>query len=387
VLSARLDGADPTFGLSLVEVEPPPLPRPDWARVAVDACGICGSDLAILFPHGRGSVLMLPFVGAPMEMGHEISGTVVEAGPECPTAVGTPVAIDPTLACTARGLAPCPRCREGALSTCLRLDDAEPVRGWAHGFASGVGGGWSEQLVCHHSQLHPVPDGVDAVTAALTEPLAVCLHGLLRSPPIDGEPALVVGAGSLGLVTVVALAHLAPRSEVTVLARHQHQAAAARRVGARHVVMLDDDGGHFEQIASLGGGRVTGRGRARQLVGGYMQVAEAVGTPAALGLAMVLAGQRSVLWAMGAVGVADTDLTPLYQKELELFGSLGYGVEEHGGVRQHTFDRALGVLAGGGLDADLLVTHSFPLPELREAVEVAHDRAHGSVKVMVLPHR
>jgi len=387
VLNARLDGADPAFGLSLTDVDPPVLPRPDWARVAVDACGICGSDLAILFPHGPQSVLMLPFVGAPLEMGHEISGTVIEAGPDCPTPVGTPVAVDPTLACTARGLEPCPRCRDGDLSTCLSLDSPEPVRGWAHGFASGVGGGWSEQLVCHHSQLHPVPAQVDAVTAALTEPLAVCLHGLLRCPPADGEPALVVGAGSLGLATVAALSHLAPHSEVTVLARYEHQAGAARRVGARHVVMHDDEGGHFEQIALLGGGRVTGRGRARQLVGGFGQVAEAVGTPAALGLAMVLAGQRSVLWAMGAVAVADTDLTPLYQKELQLFGSLGYGIEEHDGVRQHSFDRALGLLAGGGLDAGSMVTHSFPLSELRRAIEVARDRAQGALKVMVLPAR
>ena len=137
---AVYDMADPEFPVSLVELDEQPLPGPDWARVDVALAGICGSDLHNVFPDGSGSRIFGPFVGVPMEMGHEVSGTIVEAGPACPFPVGTEVAVDPTLACAARGLEPCPMCAVGAYSSCHRLGSKAFTPGFGLGFTVGLGG-------------------------------------------------------------------------------------------------------------------------------------------------------------------------------------------------------------------------------------------------------
>jgi threonine dehydrogenase-like Zn-dependent dehydrogenase len=76
--------------------------------------------------------------------------------------------------------------------------------------------------------VHPVPDGVPDRAMSLHEPVSIAVHGLLRRPPAAGVPVAVVGAGIIGLAAVAAGRHLFPENEVTVVARHEHQAEAAR---------------------------------------------------------------------------------------------------------------------------------------------------------------
>ncbi|MDX6233274.1 MAG: L-iditol 2-dehydrogenase, partial [Nocardioidaceae bacterium] len=113
---AQLDLADPEFPVSLVEKDDPVLPDEGWARVQVTGGGICGSDLHLLFPGAPSSPVFGPYAAFPMELGHELGGVVVEVGTACPVPVGSRVAVDPTIACEARGLELCARCAEGARS-------------------------------------------------------------------------------------------------------------------------------------------------------------------------------------------------------------------------------------------------------------------------------
>ena len=382
--SARLDFADPECPVTLADVEPPALPRADWARVRVVAGGICGSDLHAIFPDGSGTPTFLPLVGFPMELGHEFGGVVVEAGSDCPIAVGTRVAVDPMIACIARGLPPCTACREGRFSSCERWNEGEPS-GFGHGFASGVGGGWSDEVVAHHTQLHVAPDAVDDRGLALAEPLSIALHGVLRRPPAPGAPCLVIGAGTIGLATAVALGELAPTSEVTVLARHPHQAAAARALGAGRVLMSGESGDDVSTLAELSGGRVTGSGRAALVWGGFPYVVDAVGSPASMNLALKVVGQQGVLLLLGAIANAMVDLGPLWFKNVDVVGSFGYADHELRGGRTHTFDLALRMLAAGALPSDVVVTHTFGLDDVRDALSVANARDQGALKVQLLP--
>jgi len=384
---ARYDLADPAFPVSLVEVDRPALPRPDWARVRIDRAGICGSDLHLVYPSAPGSEVLGDFASFPMEMGHEMMGTVVEVGADCPLAVGTRVAVDPGIACAARGLEPCARCTIGAWSTCLRFTSRAVTHGFGHGFTQGLGAGWADELVAHPSQLHVVPDEVDDDEAAMTEPLSISVHGVLRSPPPDGAPVLVVGAGMIGLTAVAALRRLFPASEVTVLARHAHQAAAATALGAHHVVRPDDgDDGWLGELARLGGGFVTGRRSGAMLNGGYPLVIEAVGTGAAVTQAAKLCGQGGSVVLIGATGPSEVNLAPVWAKELSLVGTFCHAVDRVGDEAPvHSFDRALGLLAAGALPAAVAVTHRFPLAELRDACRTANDRAAGALKVQLVP--
>ncbi|MEY2433234.1 MAG: hypothetical protein QOC92_2959 [Acidimicrobiaceae bacterium] len=386
MLVAQLDFADPQFPVSLVEKPEPVLPGPAWARVQVTGGGICGSDLHAMFPDDTGSPTLASFVAFPFEMGHEIGGVIVDAGDECPVPVGTRVAVDPTIACAARGLEPCPQCAQGFFSTCLRIGEGIFTPGMSHGFTTDLGSGWADELVAHTSQLHVVPDAVPTVAIPLTEPLSIVLHGFLRRPPADGVPILVVGAGIIGLAAVAALRALTPNSEITVVTRHQHQADTALALGARHTLM--DGREAIEALASITGGRLTGRGRGSMLTNGYPVAVEAAGSASAFDLACKATSQRGVVHFMGSLGRVGVDLTPAWFKELDLVGTFAHAVDaDPTGDRVHSFDRALAILEAGGYPAERIVTHEFPLTSLREAVETARARDRGAIKVQLQPGR
>ena len=382
--SARLDYADPEHPVSLVEVDEPRLPRSDWARVRVTAGGICGSDLHAIFPDGSGTPTFLPLVGFPMEMGHELGGVLTEVGADCPLAVGTRVAVDPLIGCVARGLEPCESCRVGRFSSCQALNVGDPS-GFGHGFAAGVGGGWSDAVVAHRTQLHPAPDAVDDRGLALVEPLSIALHGVLRKQPERGVPCLVIGAGTIGLAAITALKTIVPHNEVTVMVRHRHQAAAAAALGVDRVLTSGESGDDVSALAEVTGARVTGTGRASMVWGGFPYVVDAVGSPASMSIALKVVGQLGTLLLLGAIANATVDLGPLWFKNVDVVGSFGYAMHDHRGDRTHTFDIALGVLATGAFPSDVVVTHTFPLADVREALSVANARDQGAIKVQLLP--
>ncbi len=158
----------------------------------------------------------------------------------------------------------------------------------------------------------------------------------MRAAPDDGDPVLVVGAGVLGLAMVASLKGLFPGCPVTVLARHAHQADAAAACGADHVVRSDAKGGHFEELARLTGSRIVGRKADVMLMGGFPYVVEAVGAAQSVTDALRAVAHRGTVLLLGAAGVSEVDLTPIWYKEAALVGSI-----------DHAVDAALRARAGG----------------------------------------
>jgi threonine dehydrogenase-like Zn-dependent dehydrogenase len=260
------------------------------------------------------------------------------------------------------------------------------------GYTQGLGGGWAEQALAHSSMLHLVPEAVPDRGASLYEPLSIACHGLLRAPPVDGDPVLVVGAGVLGLAVVAALKGLFPGCPVTVLARHAHQGEAATACGAHHVVRSETGSAHFEELARLTGSRLVGRKANVMLMGGFPYVVEAVGAPRSVTDALRAVAHRGTVLLLGAAGVSEVDLTPIWYKEAALVGSIDHAVDAGsapgpaGGPDRHSVDRALDVLAAGLLPYDVVVTHEFTLEEYRPAVETAIDRGSSrAIKVVFRP--
>jgi threonine dehydrogenase-like Zn-dependent dehydrogenase len=271
----------------------------------------------------------------------------------------------------------------------MRLGEGIVTRGMGHGFTNGLGAGWSEQLVAHASQLHRIPETLDDRTAVLSEPLSISIHGILRRPPDDGAPALVVGAGIIGLTAVAALRYLCPSSEITIVAKHDHQRRAAMLLGASHVVRPDDEEPFavLSELAALSGAPLTGRGEGAMLAGGYPVVVEAVGSAASVDVALRAAEQRGTVHLIGVIGRAPVDLAPLWFKELDVVGSFCHAVDKRGpgDDGHHSFDRALDLLAAGGLPADTVITHEAPLDDVRAAIGVALARDRGAIKVVLRP--
>jgi threonine dehydrogenase-like Zn-dependent dehydrogenase len=391
--AVRYDFADPDFPASLVDVDEPVLPTGEWARVVVDVGGICGSDLHLFSPPGGGSPTLRGIADFPFELGHEIAGTVIEAGADCPFAVGTRVAVDPIIPCLPRGIdPPCANCARGWASSCLHFDSHVMTGGRALGFTRGLGAGWAEQVLGHRSMLHPIPDGVPEQAASLHEPVSIALHGLAHHPPEEGAPILIIGGGIIGLTALLAVRSAFPDNPVTVLLRYPHQAEAARACGATTVVM-GSGAAAFDELAALTGGRSVGAGDDRMLMGGFPYVIEAAGSAGAVTDALRAADHRGVVLTLGTQGISTIDMTPIWYKQLVLVGSIDHGAHPSSAIGRapegldHSIDAALAVLARHSFPPEVLVTHEFPLEGYREAVRAALDKnASRAMKVVFRPN-
>jgi len=391
--AVRYDFADANFPASLVDVDEPAFPNGEWARVAVDVGGICGSDLHLFAPVISGSPTLQGIADFPFELGHEIAGTIIETGKDCPYAVGTRVAVDPIIPCLPRGIdPPCANCAKGWASSCLRFDSHVMTGGRSIGFTRGLGAGWAEQVLGHPSMLHAIPDGVPDKVAGLYEPISIAMHGLAHHPPDEGAPILIVGGGIIGLTALLAVRAYFPDNPVTVLVRYPHQAEAARTCGATTVVM-GSGAAAFEGLAAQTGGRAVGGGDDWMLMGGFPYVIEAAGGPSAVTDALRAADHRGTVLTLGAGGIGTIDMTPIWYKQLVVVGSIDHGANPSSVIGRapegldHSIDAALAVLAQQTFPPEVLVTHEFPLEGYREAVQAGLDKfTSKAMKVVFRPN-
>lgn len=376
----------PWLGLSSYTL--PDLPGPAWVRLRPLMAGICGSDISMFT--GQATAMLSPFSSFPAIMGHEVVAVVEEAGADAGVARGQRVVLDPVISCAVRGLDPCPGCRDGAPALCLRASEGEISPGMLIGFCHDLPGGWSEGMLAHASQLHPVPEGLSDEAAALVEPLACGLHAVLAHPPSEGERALVIGGGAVGLGVLAALRMAAPGIETTIVVRHPVQAELATQLGARHIVMDRDGDGPRRAALELAGAhphRALVGGPT--LTGGFELVYECAGKAASLDAALRVTAPRGHLAMIGSVAeVARLDLTLAWARELRLTGSYVYGREASVPGQPHTFDHLLRLLsADGAPEVDALVTHRFRLEDWRQALRTAMGRGRAASVKVVFDHR
>ena len=369
------------------DVEEPRLPDDRWVRVRTRLGGICGSDLAVVTL--KASPATSPFSSFTFVLGHENVGAIEDVGGAVRGfARGQRVVVNPLLSCVPRGIDPaCAACRSGHPSRCEHFTDGALPPGMMIGTTRGLGGSWGERFVAHESQVLGVPDGVTDEAAVLVEPFACSVHAVRGAMPAAGERVLVVGAGSIGLLTVAALRALAPEAAVGVLARHDFQRDHPLRLGAARVVLGSGD--DRLALAEAGGARllktligppatVGGFDRAFVCVGGARGVDAALNLTRAGGTVVLLGNAR---------GLAGLDWTPLWLKELTLRGSLTYGAARGGeggaghGTGRGDFEEALALIEGGRAAVAPLLTHTFPLADHARALATAMDKRAQSVKV------
>ncbi len=376
----------PWLGMSSYAL--PALPGPDWARLTPLLSGICGSDIAMLT--GKASAALSPFSSFPAILGHEVVATVAEAGSAAGVKVGERVVLDPIISCAVRGLDPCPACRAGTPALCLRVTEGTLAPGMLIGFCRDLPGGWSDGMLAHATQLHPVPAELSDEAAALVEPLACGLHAVLARPPQDGERALVIGGGAIGLGTLTSLRLIAPATEVTIVVRHPVQIELATRLGAHHVVIDHrGDGARRAAVEHAGARGHAALAGVPTLTGGFEVVYDCVGNAASLGAAQRVTAPRGHLALIGSVSIVNgLDLTLTWARELRISGNYVYGREPSVPGQPHTMAHLMRLLtAPGAPDVGGLVTHRFRLDEWRAALRTAMGRERvGSVKV-VFDHR
>ncbi len=270
--------------------DPVPL-GPGWGRVRPLLSGICGSDLATI--GGKSSFYFSPLVSLPFVPGHEVVGELLDDVDDLPA--GTRIALQPVLSCLARGLDPCPNCAAGLTGRCDRVTTGHVSAGLQTGYCADTGGGWSRMFVAHRSQLHPVPDELPDRKAVLVEPLACAIHTALRANVEPNANVLVIGAGTIGILALLALKELTPAGRVTVVAKHGKQREWAGAFGATEVVEPKEATNSVRRSSHAM--KLRPERGAPYLLGGADVAIDCVGSRASLDLALrtVKAGGRVVV--------------------------------------------------------------------------------------------
>jgi L-iditol 2-dehydrogenase len=364
------------------EVAEPALPGDRWVRIRTRMGGICGSDVNVITL--RASPSTSPFSSFPFVLGHENVGEVIETGPAVRTVSrGDRVTANPLLCCESRGIEPpCRACAEGHHSRCAHFTDGALAPGMLIGTTRGLGGSWGEQFVAHESQLVRIPDAMTDEDAVLVEPFACSVHAVRANLPAAGDRVLVIGAGSIGLLTTAALHALAPEARITVLARHGFQGAHAERMGAEQIVPARGD--YLGALADAGGTRLLKPIIGKPVgVGGFDWTFVCIGGTRGMDDAMRVTRAGGTIVLLGNSSTMNgIDWTPLWLKELTVRGSLCYGEHRHASPAQNAFEEAATLIASGKAPIRPLLTHTFALGDYRRALETAMDKRGGeSVKV------
>ena len=313
---------------------PDPKPGPGQALVAVHAAGICGTDV-------HATQGLFPWT-PPLVMGHEYTGVVQDVGRGVSRRlIGRAVACEPSYGCGR-----CAECKEERVSQCPKCTRV---------------GGFTERVALPVSNLHPLPRGLDPITAAMTEPASCCLAGLEQFKIPRGATVLVIGGGIMGLLTMV-LAKRRGAKRLILSDPIEERRAMAKRVGAS--VVVDPTRENLrERVQALTGGR------------GADVVCEAVGKPELVAEALTLVRPTGVLQLVGVNPKGShlpLDLFDVHYREITIHGAFGRG---------RSFRRALALMPKLGVKP--LITARFPLDKIEDAF--AHATAGRGVKTIITP--
>ena len=332
-------------GLLGVEDRDEPIPGPGQVLVKPLACGVCGSDVHLL--HTQAS---MPDVVPPMVMGHEFVGEILDYGP------GTDRILKP-----------------GTMVTSVPyLDD--PAGAQLIGVSPVAPGALAQRMLLQESRLLAVPAELPAKYAALAEPLAVGTHAVDIAGMRDGDAALVIGCGPVGLAVIAALkaAGHAPVVAADFSAARRELAAAT---GA-HTVIDPETTSPYAAWAELAGPQVP----ASPLIIGEQHPAtvvfECVGAPGVLDTVIGSVPAHTRVVVVGVCQQPDT-ITPAVaiMKELTLTFSYAYRPREFAQSRQG--------IADGRLPASELVTAELPLQRTPDAfAELSGPSAQGKILIM-----
>ncbi len=312
--------------------------------VKVAACGICGTDVHIY--HGdEGSAAVNP----PVVLGHELAGIVEKVG-EGVTALqaGDHVTVDPNMYC-----GKCHYCQIGKKQLCSNL------------YAIGVNrnGGFAEYCAVPETQCYLLDAAVPLKYGAMAEPLACCLHGIDNAHIRQGDTVCIIGGGAIGLI-MLQLAKLNGASRVIVSEPVAMRREIATKLGAD--LTIDPINANLKDgITDFLG------------VPGPDVVIECVGTTIAVRQAFEITkrGTTVLLFSVPKPGtVHPLNLMEVFQKELTIIGSM---------INPDTHGRAAALINSGRIRLEEIITHSFPVTQVLEAVQM--QMSAESIKVVVEP--
>lgn len=322
-----------------------PNPKDDEVLVKLEYVGICGSDLHYYETGAIGDYVVNP----PFVLGHEPGGTVVEVGKNVKhLKVGDRVALEPGKTC-----GHCEFCKTGRYNLCPDVVF----------FATPPVDGVFQEYVAHEADLcFKLPDNVSTLEGALIEPLAVGFHAAIQGEAHLGQRAVVMGAGCIGLVSMMALKARGV-SEVYVVDIMEKRLEKALEMGATEVI-----NGAKENVLE----------RVKQLTdgAGVDLVIETAGTEITTRQAIHMAkkGSNIVLVGYSKSGEMTLPMSLALDKELTFKTVFRY---------RHIYPMAIDAVAAGKVNLKGIVTDIFGLDEAQKAMDYSVNNKADIVKAVI----
>lgn len=312
----------------------------DEVLIRVAYCGVCGTDVHIYNAEG-GAFAVTP----PLIPGHEFSGVIEKVGSGVKgLKAGDHVSGDPNIMC-----GKCYFCRNRLEHFCTNNI----------GVGTTVDGGFAEYVAMKASHVFKVPDNVDLLYAAMSEPVSCCVHGIDLCNIKAGDTVLIMGGGPIGMIAVQ-LAKLSGAAKVILSEPVEEKRALALKLGADLAVNPIEQ--NLDEFLAGATKNVN-------------CVIECVGNTHTQEDALRVAGKGATVMFFGLVGPdAEIKVKPdmIFKKELHVTSSF---------INPYTFHRAVELIASGRLNFDGIITNVVALEELPEVLRNPEYRRKGKVVV------
>ena len=331
--------------LELRDEPEPELTQPGAVLLRIDRVGVCGSDVHY-YMNGRIGDQIVQY---PATVGHECSATVVQAGSTVERRKpGDRVAVDPAMVCGT-----CDQCRAGRLNTCRNLQFM--------GCPGQAPGAFAEYRVVPAENCLRIPDSMSLDQAVLVEPLTVGMHAVRLGEVYPAARVAVLGAGPIGLSVLL-----------------------FAKVTAPSTIYMTDLIDERLEVARKSGADWTGNPKQEDVVEGIIQrepwgldlVFECSGDPTCIeqGLDLLTPGGTLVLVGIPAPPQVSFDIHAMRRKELTF-----KNVRRQKGCMAPV----IRLVAEGHVDTGPLLTHRFPLEQIRDAFELVADYRYGVIKAVI----
>ena len=334
------------LGNRKVELREVPVPTPAAGQLLlkVEACGVCGTDHHIL----QGE--LTEGVSPPVVLGHEIAARVEAVGQGVEgIAPGGFCAVDPVIGCGV-----CQMCRQARPNLCKSPE----LIGYK------LNGGFAQYVVVPAGKVVPLDEAVGPAGGVLCETLACVVNGYERLGFRPGANAMILGAGTVGLLWAQLLAN-SPCSFLIQTETAKFRRDKAQGLGAD--IVLDPNAADLAKQVR------------KRLPDGVDFIIDATGEPAAVQQAVPLLAKGGTFLIFGVCPAGSSvmiDPHEIYQKEGKIIASK---------MPPHTLDRAARLIESGRIACPKIVTVTFGLDKLAEAVAGFNDYRESQVKVAIDP--
>jgi L-iditol 2-dehydrogenase len=325
---------------------PEPVPERDEVLVRIKSVGICGSDMHLYKTGGTGPVKMT----GPLILGHEAAGVIEKTGSEVKNRkAGDRVSIEPGIPCFK-----CRFCLSGKYNVCpeMRFFATPPVDG-----------AFTEYVKVPEILTFPLSDKVSFDEGALFEPFSIGLWACYRSAVSPGSTVLVTGCGPLGITAIMAAA-VCGAARIIAVDIQDFRLEHARRAGAT-LVLNSSKTDIIPQVLEATGG--LGADVAIEATG-VIELVQSLHE-------MVMRGGKIVIAGI----TAHTDFVPvplryLMRKEIDILSLYRYA---------NMYQRALNLVEARRVNLNSLITQTFPLEEVPQAMEFTARNPDSAMKVII----